>query len=174
MADDDRAWLITWRDAVVQAFTQENKVSLARLALSAIKRNPTADALGETGAGRLLQDSNIWQSAGVDAEHNAISALTKWKKSAASTKGPNTVSATHPLGPLKAKGFSEALIHFKRWMLLVDSSYAEKTTCDNVAFLFSIRGFTNWRQIVGLTKCDVESWTACASSLALLTRAKFC
>ena len=82
----------------------------------------------------------------------------------------STQATAHPCGPLKAKGFKQALDHFRGWLERLDAPYDLPLACQRAAKAFAIRGFENWRQVEGLSPADVQGWSTHPPTKALLSR----
>lgn len=165
------AWALRWRDSVVDAVLNKSSDVLHKLSISALKQQPSAQSLAVSGAGLLLADPAIWIIAGPETEKNATAALARWKRGAGSTKRIATAVPAHPLGPKKTKGCLLALDHFELWLAKFEGNFGSAVTCKEVAKLFALRGFENWRQMRGLDNGDVQDLTQKPAAKALVVRA---
>ena len=167
---DDDTWASRWRTKVVQAFTIGSVDELNALAIAALKRARTHEELASSGAGFLVADKFIWEHCSSHALEAIALAEKKWKLSAKDTKEGKKRAAPHPCGPLRARGYTEAVKHFETWLKEFDHPYETPATCKEAAKQIAVRGFENWRQLEGLDIGDVAAWSRWPAAQALLTR----
>ena len=87
--------------------------------------------------------------------------------------GPAVAIPSHPLGPLRAKGFRESCSHFLTYLLKEEEPYASEAFSSGAARLLALRGFENCRQLRGVSSVDVSGWTSNGGVQALLMRTVF-
>ena len=97
-------WAESWRDRVIEAFDENDVANLNKLAAAALRASPSTEDL-LCGAGYLLKDAYVWRDCSDEAIRAVTAAQEKWKKERGTFSGPTVAKPSHPLGPLRAKGF---------------------------------------------------------------------
>ena len=118
----------------------------------------------------LINDAYIWQLGGPAAESDAGAAKVKWASATAGKKRTLLTKPEHPFGPKRARGFFAAVAHFESWLTERETGFESKPTVLEAARPLAFRGFENWRQVHGLSPCDLVGWSSRPATMALLRR----